>query len=136
MNIVWVIVILTVLLILFLLWVKVGVKVDFDEDDGFRLKLKYGFLGLGLVPFSPKLKARGKRMFNFARHHLGSAGPRAAGTVQEKTIGMRDKMAVKNEIKTAESLAGEATRIQEEEVRLNAEMKKAEDALRTAEAAE
>lgn len=136
MNIFWVIAILTVLFILFLLWVKVGVKVDFDEDDGFRLKLKYGFLGLGLVPFSPRLKALGKRGWNFARHHLGSAGPRTVGTVQEATIGMRDKMAVKNEIKTAESLAGEATRIQEEEVRLNAEMRKAEDAIKAAEAAE
>ena len=136
MNIIWVLVILVVLLVLFLLWVKIAVKVDFDEDDGFRLKLKYGFLGLALVPFSPKMKARGKRMWNFVRHHFGSAGPRAVGAAQEMTIGTRDKMAVKNEIKSAEKLAAEATRLQEEEARLNAEMRKAEEDLKAAEAAE
>lgn len=136
MNIVWVLVILLVLMILFLLWVKIGVKVDYDDDDGFRLKLKYGFLGLGLVPFSEKNKYRLKKMWNFVRHHFGSVGPRAVGTVQEKTIGSREKMAVKSELKTAESLAGEATRLQEEEARLNAEMKKAEEDLQAAEAAE
>ena len=115
MNIVWVLVILFVLLVLFLLWVKIGVKVDYDEDDGFGMKLKYGFLGLTVWPFTEKRKYRLKKMWNFVRHHFGSAGPRVVGTVQEKSIGMRDKMAVQNEIKTAEKLAGEASRLQEEE---------------------
>ena len=136
MVIVWVLVILTLLLVLFLLWVKIGVKVDFDDDDGFRLKLKYGFLGLGLVPFSEKNKYRMKRGWNFVRHHFGSVGPRAGGKVQELTTSTRDKKAVSKEIKTAEELAGEATRLQEKEVRLNAEMRKAEEALQVAEAAE
>lgn len=135
MNIVWVIVILAVLLVLFALWVKIGIKVDYDEDDGFGLKLKYGFLGLALFPFTEKRKARLKRIWNFIRHHFGSAGPRVVGTVQEKTTGMRDKMAVKNEITTAEKLAGEASRLQAEEARLNAEMRKAEEDLQAAEAA-
>ena len=108
MNIVWVLVILAVLLVLFLLWVKIGVKVDYDEDDGLGMKLKYGFLGLTVWPFTEKRKYRLKKMWNFVRHHFGSAGPRVVGTVQEKSIGMRDKMAVQNEIKTAEKLAGQA----------------------------
>ncbi len=136
MNIVWVLVILFVLLVLFLLWVKIGVKVDYDEDDGLGMKLKYGFLGLTVWPFTEKRKYRLKKMWNFVRHHFGSAGPRVVGTVQEKSIGMRDKMAVQNEIKTAEKLAGEASRLQEEEARLNAEMRKAEEQLQAAEAAE
>lgn len=136
MNIVWVLIILMVLLVLFLLWVKIKVKVDFDEDDGFRLKLNYGFLGLALVPFSPKMKARGKKIWNFVRHHFGSVGPRAKGIVQEKSIEVRDKAAVKNEIKTADEIAAESIRLQEEEARLNAEMRKAEEDLRAAEAAE
>ncbi len=136
MNIVWVLVILVVLLVLFLLWVKIGVKVDYDEDDGLGLKLKYGFLGLTVWPFTEKRKYRLKKMWNFIRHHFGSAGPRVVGTVQEKTISVRDKAAVSNEIKTAEKLAGEASRLQEEEARLNAEMRKAEEQLQAAEAAE
>lgn len=136
MNIVWVLVILTVLLVLFALWVKIGIKVDYDEDDGFGLKLKYGFLGLALFPFTEKRKAKLKKMWNFIRHHFGSVGPRAAGTVQNAAVGPMDKAAVKNELKSAEKLAGEATRLQEEEARLNAEMRKAEEDLQAAEAAE
>ena len=136
MNIVWVLVILAVLLVLFLLWVKIGVRVDYDEDDGLGMKLKYGFLGLTVWPFTEKRKYRLKKMWNFVRHHFGSAGPRVVGKVQEKSIGVRDKMAVTNEIKTAEKLAGEASRLQEEEARLNAEMRKAEEQLQAAEAAE
>lgn len=99
MNIVWVLVILAVLLVLFLLWVKIGVKVDYDEDDGLGMKLKYGFLGLTVWPFTEKRKYRLRKMWNFVRHHFGSAGPRVVGTVQERSIGMRDKMAVSSEIK-------------------------------------
>lgn len=136
MNIFWVAILLVLLLVLFALWVKIGVKVDYDEDDGLNLKLKYGFLGLTLLPFTEKRKARLKRGWNFIRHHFGSVGPRAVGTVQNATIGARDKAAVKSEIKAAEKLAGEATRLQEEEARLNAEMRKAEEELQLAEAAE
>lgn len=136
MNIFWVLIILAVLMILFALWVKIGIKVDYDEDDGFGLKLKYGFLGLGLLPITEKRKAQAKRLWNFVRHHGGSVGPRVVGTVQEVTTDMRDKAAVKNEIKTAEKLAGEASRLQAEEARLNAEMRKAEEDLKAAEAAE
>lgn len=136
MNIVWVLVILVVLLVLFLLWVKIGIKVDFDEDDGFRLKLKYGLIGLGILPVTERKKALAKRAWNFVRHHFGSVGPRAAGKVQDLTISTRDKVAIKQELKTAENLAGEATRLQEEEARLNAEMKKVEEELEAAEAAE
>ena len=136
MSIVWVLIILAVLLVLFLLWVKIGVRVDYDEDDGLGMKLKYGFLGLTVWPFTEKRKYRLKKMWNFVRHHFGSAGPRVVGKVQEKSIGVRDKMAVRNEIKTAEKLAGEASRLQEEEARLNAEMRKAEEQLQAAEAAE
>ncbi len=136
MNIFWVLIILMVLLVLFLLWVKIGVKVDYDEDDGLGLKMKYGFLGLSILPFSEKRKYRMKKIWNFFRHHFGSVGPRAAGKVQEVSNTAIDKAGVKNELKTAEKLYGEATRLQEEEVRLNAEMRKAEEALQAAEAAE
>lgn len=136
MVIAWVLVILTALLVLFLLWVKVGVKVDYNEDDGLGLKMKYGLLGLTVWPFTEKRKYRMKKIFNFFRHHFGSVGPRAAGKAQEFSTTAIDKAGVKSELKTAEKLAGEATRLQEEEIRLNAEMKKAEEALQLAEAAE
>lgn len=136
MCITWALVILILLLATFLLWVKIGIKVDYDEDDGFGMKLKYGFFGLRIWPVSDKRKYRVKKIWNFIRHHLGSAGPRVVGKVQEASIDKLDKKVVQHEIKTAEGLAEEATRLQEEEARLNAEMRKAEEELQAAEAAE
>lgn len=123
------------LVVVLALSVKVGIGVGY-ETDGPKLKVKYGLLGMNLMPLSEKKKARGKKIFNFIAGHGKNVGSKIGGSAKNKAIDAYDKQKVIKDIKQAEELTAEATRLQEEEARLNAEMKKAEERLALAEQAE
>ncbi len=136
------IVLLTILGILFALLVKIQVQFD-HSAEGTKLKLKYGFIGLKLLPKKvvsdedkAKKKAKSKDTMNKVKYHVEpyarSAGNKLKASITEKA----EQNAVAREIQEQEDLLMAQVRIQEEEARINAEMKQADEDIAKAWAAQ
>lgn len=129
-----VLVLLGVITVVGLLSVKVGTHIQYDSE-GLRLKLKYGLLGFNVI--SPDKKKKDKKSSASLLDKLNKPKTRKLlGKVKKKASAVMEKKGIEREISTVESLTEEKERIQKEEARLNAEMKKAEEKVSEAEKAE
>ena len=140
--ILWIFCIMTALIVLKLLTVilallvRVGIGIDYD-GDGLKLKLKYGFLGFKVLPRKEKKpKTKRNRIVAYGQRILEPIAYKGKDIAVRKGKEIYAKNQIQNEIKTAEYLASEKVRLEEEETRLNAELTEAEALVRQTEVAE
>lgn len=119
-------------------FVRVGIRLTYEEDEGVYFRIKYGAKRLFEFPSSvdPAKKAKKKRHLRFKRYLFGRTVEKQVDKVQKKANKIKDKKLIELDIKQSEKLTAKSMELKEEEARLNAEMKKADERVRIAEEAE
>lgn len=144
----WIVVIVLALVLLAILGILaallVKIQVNFDYTaEGAKLKLKYGFIGLKLLPKKVKSeeekaakKAKSKKVVNSVKYHVEPYARKVADKAKDSIAQKAEVLSVEREIREEEELLMEQNRIDEENARINAEMKKAEEEMFAAISAE